>query len=75
MLTATDYFTWWVEAVPLKQVNDQKFISFHQQNIISRIGVPVSLVFDNATYLYLLKLYDFVLKYGIVLKHSSNYYR
>lgn len=64
----------WTKAVPLKQVNDQEVISFLQQNIISRFGIPVSLIFDNATYLSLLKLYDFALQYGIVLKYSANYY-
>ena len=65
---------WQIEEVPLKQVNNQEFISFLQQNIISCFGVPVSLVFDNATYFSSFKLYDFALQNGIVLKHSSNYY-
>jgi len=73
-LTATDYFTRWTEAVPLKQVNDQEVINFLQQNIISRFGILVSLVFDSATYFSSFKLYDFELQHGIVLKHSSKYY-
>eukprot|EP00253_Pinus_taeda_P004335 PITA_04335 len=36
ILTTTDYFTWWMEAIPLKQANDQEVIIFLQQNIISR---------------------------------------
>ena len=55
-------------------MNDQEIISFLQQNIISRFGIPVSLVFEKATYFYSLKIYDFALQYGIVLKYSVNYY-
>jgi len=48
ILAATDYFTWWTEAIPLKQVNNQEVINFLQKNIISRFSVLVSLVFYNA---------------------------
>lgn len=71
---ATYYFTWWIEAIPLKKVNNQEVIIFLQQNIISSFDVPTSLVFDNATYFCSLKIYDFSLKNGIVLKHYANYY-
>jgi len=74
ILTATDYFTRWTELVPLKQVNDQEVISFLQQSSILRFGVPISLVCYNENYFSLLKLYDFSLKFGIVLKHLANYY-
>jgi len=68
------YFTQWIDAVPLRQVNDQEVIKFLKHNIITRFGVPKSLVFDNATYFSLSKLYEFALEDGIVLKHASNYY-
>jgi len=55
-------------------MNDQEVINFLQQNIISCFSVLVSLVFDNATYFLSLKLNEFSLQNGIVLKHSSNYY-
>lgn len=64
----------WIEVVPLKQLNDQEVISFLQQNIISRFDVLISIVFYNATYFSSLKLYEFSLQNGIVLKHSLNYY-
>lgn len=47
---AIDYFTLWTKSVTLKQVNDEEVIGFLQQKIISRFGVPISLVFDNAMY-------------------------
>ena len=48
ILTAMDYFTRWVEAVPLRKINEDEVISFLQDHIMTRFGVPVSLVFDNA---------------------------
>jgi len=74
ILTTNDYFTWWIEEVSLKQVNDQEVIIFLQQNIISHFGILVSVVFYNATDFSSLKLYDFALQSGIMTKHSSNYY-
>ena len=49
ILTATDYFTRWTKEIPLKNVNDNAIIQFLQWNIITKYGVPNSLVFDNAT--------------------------
>lgn len=40
-----DYFTRWIEAIPLKQVNENEVIQFLQQDNIMRFGVPISLVF------------------------------
>jgi len=73
ILTTTNY-TRWVEAVPLKQVNDQEVINLLKKNIISRFDVSTSPVFYNATYFSSLILYDSKLKNGIVLKRSTNYY-
>ena len=53
ILTATDYFTRWVEAIPLCKINETVVIDFLQDHIMTRFGVPVSLVFDNATYFLL----------------------
>lgn len=74
ILIATDYFTWWTEEIPLKEVNEEEVINFLKYNNITKFGVPTSLSFNNATYLSLLKLYDFSLENGVVLKHSSNHY-
>jgi len=50
ILTATDYFTKWVEAVPLKIANSKNIIEFIDQFIIPRFGLPSALMFDNASY-------------------------
>ena len=53
MLTATDYFTRWVEVIPLQKVNKDAFIDFLQANIMTRFGVPISLVFYNVVLLFI----------------------
>eukprot|EP00253_Pinus_taeda_P010141 PITA_10141 len=50
ILMATDYFTKWVEVVPLKAANSENIIEFIDQFIITRFGLPSSLIFDNASY-------------------------
>jgi hypothetical protein len=49
-------------------------IAFLTENIISRFGIPYSIVCDNAKYFSFVKLIEFSLEYGIKLKYSSNYY-
>ena len=40
ILTATDYFTKWVEALPTRQATDAIIIDFLLNNIMSRFGCP-----------------------------------
>ena len=48
ILTCTDYFTRWVEAVPTKKATAEVIIKFLEENIISRYGCPLKLTIDNA---------------------------
>jgi hypothetical protein len=50
ILTTTDYFTKWAEAIPLTHVNEKVVIQFIEQQLITRFGVPSILVFDNEAY-------------------------
>eukprot|EP00253_Pinus_taeda_P017498 PITA_17498 len=43
ILTATDYFTKWVEAIPLKKTNSEAIIEFIDQFIITRITQKASI--------------------------------
>ena len=74
ILTATDYFTKWVEAVPLKTANAEHIIEFIDQFIITRFGLPSALMFDNASYFFGNAMTEFALKRGFKLKYSANYY-
>jgi hypothetical protein len=71
---ATDYFTRWSEEIPLKTINEIQVILFLQSHIITRFGVPESLVFDNEKYFSSLKLTEFSLERNIKFKYSANYY-
>ena len=70
----TDYFTRWVEAIPLCKVNEDVVMDFLQNHILTRFGVPISLVFYNATYFYSIRLTSFSNERGIKLHYSTNYY-
>ena len=74
ILTATDYFTRWVEVILLRKINEDEVISFLQDHIMTRFGVLVSLVFDNAKYFSSIKLTAFAHEKGIKLHYSANYY-
>jgi len=45
-----------------------------EQHLITRFGIPIVLVFDNASYFSLLKLVEFSLDKGTVLCYSTKYY-
>ena len=47
MVVAMDYFTKWVEAIPLKMVTSQNMIDFVKEHIIYRFGVPQSITTDQ----------------------------
>ncbi|MCY6525035.1 hypothetical protein, partial [Actinobacillus pleuropneumoniae] len=40
ILTATYYFTKWVEAIPVRNTTDTIVIKFIEENILSRFGCP-----------------------------------
>ena len=63
-----------MEAIPLKTVNENEVIQFLQRNIVTRFGVPNSLVFYNVAYSSSIKLVDYVVEPNITLKYLANYY-
>ena len=48
ILTATDFFTKWVEAIPTRQATDSVIIDFLLSHIMSKFGCPRRLITDNA---------------------------
>ena len=74
ILIAIDYFTRWVEAIPLRKVNEDAVMDFLQDHIMTRFGVPIYLVFDNATYFSSIRLNAFSHEKGIKLHYYGNYY-
>ena len=59
ILMATDYFTRWVKAILLRKVNEDAVMDFLQEHIMTRFGVPISVVFDNDTYFSSIRLTTF----------------
>ena len=47
ILAATDYFSKWAEAVPLKEVKAENVEDFIRTNLIYRFGVPGRMISDN----------------------------
>ena len=71
ILTAIDYFTKWVEAIPTKKATDKVVMDFLENNIITRFGAPSKITIDNAKAFSSAEFTSFCFKYGIILSHST----
>jgi len=74
ILTATYYFTKWIEAAPCRQANDSIIIQFLETNILSRFGCLEKIITDNVAAFKSKKMISFCHKYHITLGHSTTYY-
>ena len=73
ILTATDYFTKWIEAAPTRSASIKVIISF-LEDIIAIFGCPSRIVTDNATSFKSEPLIKFYEQFIISLIHSTPYY-
>ena len=48
ILTTTDYFTKWIEAISTKKATDTIIIQLIEENILDRFSCPRKIVTDNA---------------------------
>ena len=46
-MVGTDYFTKWVEAEPLSNIRDVETKRFVWKNIVTRFGIPHTIILDN----------------------------
>eukprot|EP00253_Pinus_taeda_P025531 PITA_25531 len=74
ILTAIDYFTKWIEAIPTRQDTDVVIVSFLENNILSRFGCPNKLITNNAAAFKSKRMVEFCHKYHIILGHSTTYH-
>jgi hypothetical protein len=74
VLVATDYFTKWTEAVPLKNMTHKEVIEFITEHIIHRFGIPKTLTTDQGTSFVSKEVREFAELYKIKLLKSSPYY-
>ena len=74
ILTATTYFTKWIEAIPTRNSIDSVIIRFLEGHILSRFGCPRKIITDNDAAFESKKMVDFCHRYQIALGHSNTYY-
>jgi transposase InsO family protein len=74
VIVATDYFTKWTEAIPLKNMTHKEVIGFITEHIIHRFGIPQTLTTDQGNSFVAKEVRDFFNSYGIKLLNSSPYY-
>jgi transposase InsO family protein len=74
VLVATDYFTKWVEVVPLKRMTHQEVISFVLEQIIYRFGIPQTMTTDQGPSFMSQQVKEFAASLKIKLLNSSMYY-
>lgn len=69
-----DYFTKWIEVVPLPNVDQEEVISFIQNHILYRSGIPETITTDQGSVFIGRKLVDFAIEIGFKLLSSTPYY-
>ncbi|GLJ26651.1 hypothetical protein SUGI_0518290 [Cryptomeria japonica] len=74
IITTTEYFTKWIEVVPLTQVTNKQITSFILNYIICRYGVPVSIITDNGLPFKNQDVHELCEKFHIQHRFSTPYY-
>ena len=67
VLVATDYFTKWTEAVPLKNMTHREVIEFITEHTIHRFGIPQTLTTDQGSSFISKEVCDFAESYKILI--------
>ena len=71
ILTTTDYFTKWIDAMPTRNATDSFIISFLEGHILSWFGCPRKIITDNAVAFGSKKMVYLCHRYRIALGHST----
>lgn len=74
IITATEYFTKWVEAIPLRKTTSEQVCRFILDNIVARFGIPMTIVTDNGPQFSSQETKNFCHDLGIKHSFSSPYY-
>jgi hypothetical protein len=74
VLVATDYFTKWTEAIPLKNMMHKEVIEFITEHIIHIFNIPQTLTTDQGNSFTPSQVCEFANSYKIKLLNSSPYY-
>ena len=73
VLVATDYFTKWVETIPLRNMMSKDMVEFVKEHIIYRFGIPQIITTDQGTMFTSREFEEFATSMGIKLLNSSPY--
>ena len=71
ILVATDYFTKWIEVVPLKNMTHKEVIKFILEHIIHRFGISQTLTTDQGSSFISHQVHEFAESLKIKLLNSS----
>jgi hypothetical protein len=74
ILMTTDYFSKWVEVVPLRNMTHSEVISFVSKHIIHRFGIPQTLTTYQGPSFMSQQFREFASTLNIKLLNSSPYY-
>jgi transposase InsO family protein len=74
ILAIIDYFTKWVEAVPMKSVASKDVINFVKEHVIHRFRIPQTITTDGGLVFISEEFKKFATEMGIKLIRSSPYY-
>jgi hypothetical protein len=74
ILTIIDYFTKWVEVIPMKSVTSKDVINFIKEHIIHRFGIPQTITTDGGSVFISEEFRKFTADVGIKLIRLSPYY-
>uniref|UniRef100_A0A2N9FLD6 Integrase catalytic domain-containing protein n=1 Tax=Fagus sylvatica TaxID=28930 RepID=A0A2N9FLD6_FAGSY len=74
ILAATEYFTKWVEAIPLRKATGAAVANFIRQHIITRFGIPHKIISDNGTPFVNKDVREVLEHYRIKHRRSTPYY-
>ncbi|XP_058189165.1 uncharacterized protein LOC131306759 [Rhododendron vialii] len=74
LITATDYFSKWVEAEPLPTITEADVRRFVWRNIVTRFGVPYAIVSDNRSQFVSKDLTSLCVEFSIRFFNSTSAY-
>lgn len=74
ILTATYYFTKWIEVIPTRNSTDKVIINFLEEHILARFGCTKKIITYNAPTFKFAPMVELCNKYNIILGHSTAYH-
>ncbi|KAI5313408.1 hypothetical protein L3X38_042582 [Prunus dulcis] len=74
IIVATNYFTKWVEAKPVKSTTSQEIITFIEEQIIQRFGIPESITTDRGSSFISGEMLDMAEAFKFKLLQFTPYY-